>query len=63
MAEAAELGFMLNLGVEPELYVFDPASLERSDGYLEPMARSGELAKLLEKAFEGKGVTPTIQLR
>ncbi|HEY6234383.1 MAG TPA: glutaredoxin domain-containing protein [Candidatus Elarobacter sp.] len=30
---------------------------------LEPMARSGELAKLLEKAFEGKGVTPTIQLR
>lgn len=30
---------------------------------LEPMARSGELAKLLEKTFEGKGVTPTIQLR
>ncbi len=30
---------------------------------LEPMARSGELTKLLEKAFEGKGVTPTIQLR
>ena len=30
---------------------------------LEPMARSGELAKLLEKAFEGKGVTPSIQLR
>jgi monothiol glutaredoxin len=30
---------------------------------LEPMARSGDLAKLLEKAFEGKGVTPTIQLR
>ncbi len=30
---------------------------------LEPMARSGELTKLLEKTFEGKGVTPTIQLR
>ena len=30
---------------------------------LEPMARTGELAKLLEKAFEGKGVTPSIQLR
>jgi monothiol glutaredoxin len=30
---------------------------------LEPMARSGELTKLLEKAFEGKGVTRTIQLR
>jgi len=30
---------------------------------LEPMARSGELGKLLENAFEGKGVTPTIQLR
>lgn len=30
---------------------------------LEPMARSGELTAVLEKAFEGKGVTPTIQLR
>ena len=30
---------------------------------LEPMAQSGELAKVLEKAFEGKAVTPTIQLR
>ena len=30
---------------------------------LGPMAQSGDLAKLLEKAFEGKGVTPTIQLR
>jgi monothiol glutaredoxin len=30
---------------------------------LGPMAQSGELAKLLERAFEGKGVTPTIQLR
>jgi monothiol glutaredoxin len=30
---------------------------------LGPMAQSGELAKLLEKTFEGKGVSPTIQLR
>ena len=30
---------------------------------LAPMAQSGELTKLLAKAFEGKGVTPTIQLR
>ncbi|MBV8367697.1 MAG: glutaredoxin [Candidatus Eremiobacteraeota bacterium] len=30
---------------------------------LGPMAQSGELTKVLEKAFEGKGVTPTIQLR
>ncbi|GAC1583683.1 MAG: Grx4 family monothiol glutaredoxin [Candidatus Elarobacter sp.] len=30
---------------------------------LAPMAQRGELTKLLEKAFEGKGVTPTIQLR
>ena len=30
---------------------------------LGPMAQSGELAKLLAGAFEGKGVTPTIQLR
>ena len=30
---------------------------------LGPMAQSGELTKVLEKAFEGKAVTPTIQLR
>jgi monothiol glutaredoxin len=30
---------------------------------LEPMARSGELTKVLQAAFEGKDVTPTIQLR
>jgi monothiol glutaredoxin len=30
---------------------------------LEPMARSGELAKVLEEAFAGSGVSPTIQLR
>jgi glutamine synthetase len=42
--EAADgLGFTFNLGVEPEFYVFDPASLDRQDGYLEPMARTGKL--------------------
>jgi monothiol glutaredoxin len=30
---------------------------------LAPMAESGDLQKLLEKAFAGKGVQPTIQLR
>ena len=34
---------MFNLGVETELYVFAPESLERADGYLEPMARSAQL--------------------
>ena len=29
---------------------------------LEPMARSGELGKVLEAAFEGTGVQPTIRL-
>ncbi len=29
---------------------------------LEPMARSGELSKVLEAAFEGSGVQPTIRL-
>jgi glutamine synthetase len=43
VAAAADMGFAMNLGVEPEFYVFDPASLEREDGYLEPMARSGQL--------------------
>jgi monothiol glutaredoxin len=30
---------------------------------LEPMARSGELTKVLETAFTGQNVNPTIQLR
>ena len=30
---------------------------------LMPMAENGELQTLLKKTFEGKGVTPTIQLR
>jgi glutamine synthetase len=43
LAIAADMGFTFNLGVEPELYVFKPESLERSDGYLEPMTRTGAL--------------------
>jgi monothiol glutaredoxin len=30
---------------------------------LEPMARNGELSTVLEEAFAGSGLTPTIQLR
>ncbi|GAC1413993.1 MAG: Grx4 family monothiol glutaredoxin [Candidatus Velthaea sp.] len=30
---------------------------------LEPMARSGELVKLLDQAFEGSGIQPAIKLR
>lgn len=40
---AAADGVSMNLGVEVELFVFQPESLERSDGYLVPMARSGQL--------------------
>jgi glutamine synthetase len=41
-AAAAE-GLTFNLGVETELFVFTPESLDRDDGYLEPLARSGKL--------------------
>jgi glutamine synthetase len=43
LALALDEGMVFNLGVETELFVFTPESLERSDGYLEPMARSGRL--------------------
>ncbi|MCU1379462.1 MAG: glutamine synthetase [Acidimicrobiales bacterium] len=43
VAAAADEGFLLNLGVEVELFAFKPESLGRADGYLEPMARSGTL--------------------
>jgi len=43
LATAAAEGLTFNLGVETELFVFDPASLERTDGYLEPLARSGRM--------------------
>ncbi len=36
-------GVAMNLGVEVELFAFKPESLERTDGYLVPMARSGQL--------------------
>jgi glutamine synthetase len=40
---AAADGLVFNLGVETELFVFDPSSIGRDDGYLEPMAPSGKL--------------------
>jgi glutamine synthetase len=43
LAIATEMGFTFNLGVEPELYVFKPESLERDDGYLVPLARSAQM--------------------
>ncbi|HWW53022.1 MAG TPA: hypothetical protein VNY84_04605 [Acidimicrobiales bacterium] len=43
LALASDDGFVFNLGIETELFVFRPESLEREDGYLEPMARSGGL--------------------
>jgi glutamine synthetase len=48
VARAAEAGFEVNVGVETELYVFDPDSLDhptpgRPAGYLRPMARSGQI--------------------
>ncbi len=48
LARAAAAGYEVNIGIETELYVFDPASLDtptpgRPPGYLRPMARSGAL--------------------
>lgn len=43
IAKAADAGFAFNLGVETEFFAFDPASLERTDGYLVPAARSGRM--------------------
>src|SRR3982074_471895 len=40
---AADSGMSMNLGVEVELFAFKPESLSRTDGYLEPMSKSGEL--------------------
>jgi glutamine synthetase len=40
---AADDGVSLNLGVEVELFAFKPESLDRADGYLEPLSKSGEL--------------------
>lgn len=43
LALAEAEGFTFNLGVETELYVFREESLDRTDGYLVPMTRSGAL--------------------
>jgi glutamine synthetase len=43
LERAGQEGFVFNLGVETELFVFRPESLEREDGYLEPIAPSGAL--------------------
>jgi glutamine synthetase len=43
VAAAADAGFTFNLGIETEFYAFDPASLERADGYLQPAWRSGSM--------------------
>jgi len=43
LALAAEAGFVFNLGVEPEFFVFRPESLDDPTGYLQPVALSGQL--------------------
>jgi glutamine synthetase len=43
LALAATEGVVFNLGVETELFVFRPESLERTDGYLEPLTHAGKL--------------------
>lgn len=40
---AAEAGYEMFLGIEPEVYVFAPETLERTDGYLQPGYRTGNL--------------------
>jgi glutamine synthetase len=40
---AAEAGFVFNLGVEPEFFVFKPESLDQPNGHLKPLALSGQL--------------------
>jgi glutamine synthetase len=41
LAVAADRGMTFNLGVETELYCYDPSS--GTDGYLEPMSKSGKI--------------------
>jgi monothiol glutaredoxin len=61
MPKRAALSAMTDWQTLPKVFI--DGTFQGDTDVLEPMARSGELAKLLEKAFEGKGVTPTIQLR
>src|ERR1700676_1287435 len=58
LARATDEGMIFNLGVETELFVFRPESLERSDGYLEPMARSGGLRPTA--AYDGEAAMDAI---
>jgi glutamine synthetase len=43
IALAANEGLGMFLGIEPEVYVFSPESLDRSDGYLQPGFRTGSI--------------------
>lgn len=43
VAAAADMGFVCQLGIEPEFYVFRPDSLAPGSERLEPLARSGEI--------------------
>ena len=61
MPKRAALSEMTDWQTLPKVFI--GGTFQGDTDILEPMARSGELTKLLEKAFEGKGVTPTIQLR
>ena len=61
MPKRAALSAMTDWQTLPKVFI--AGQFHGDTDILEPMARTGELAKLLEKAFEGKGVTPTIQLR
>jgi glutamine synthetase len=56
---AAAEGMVFNLGVETELFVFRPESLERADGYLEPLARSGGLRPTA--AYDGEAVMDALE--
>jgi glutamine synthetase len=43
LARAREMGFEFNLGIETEIFVFDPDSPRGAPDYLAPIARSGSL--------------------
>ncbi len=43
LARAREMGFDFNLGIETEIFVFDPDSPRGAPDYLAPIARSGSL--------------------
>jgi monothiol glutaredoxin len=61
MPKRAALSEMTDWNTLPKVFI--GGEFYGDTDILGPMAQSGELAKLLEKTFEGKGVTPTIQLR